>query len=145
MLNKRERYGFVKVFRICCVVLLFPVEVDLKSWQLKKSSALRRCICLVAYSFFLLHTLYKIGSLVHTFFFEPTVQLHQLLIHVVVAIASVMCAFWYYEVFIRDPALFAEYFKMTLLGNTGGKILLKDVSRRQINVLSKPWVQVIQN
>lgn len=71
----------------------------------------------------MLHMLYKAGSLAHAYFFVPDVQMHQLLIHAIMAGAPTMYSFWYYVAYVRDPAVFAGYLRMTLLKNIGGKSL----------------------
>ena len=119
MLNKGERFKVLKFFRVCSIVGQLPVEVDLTNWQIRAPPIKKRCVSAILYSFLLLHTLYKAGTLVHAYFCVPDAQLHQLLIHAVVAAATTLYSYWYYVAYIQDPALFAAYFKMTLLGNIG--------------------------
>ena len=121
MLNKRERYKVLKFFRICSNLGPFPIQVDLETWEVKPASTVKRCVCFVSYVLFVLHGLYKSGSLVYTYLFVPDAQLHQLIIHANLVMTSTMVAFWYYILYVKSPGLLAAYVKMTLLGNIGGE------------------------
>ena len=123
MLNKAERFRVLKLYRICCNIGLLPFEVDLTSWELKKTSKIKRFICFISFSSFFLHGLYKIGSLAHSYFLNPNVQPHQLVLHALVAMVCALAIFWYNKVYITDTALYAKCFNITLRGNVGGKRL----------------------
>lgn len=125
MLTIPERHKVLQILKICSVVVPLTIRVDLAKWELHVSSTKKRWISLVSYSLFVLHSLYKHGSLVHAFMFVRDVQLHQIMIHSMVAIASgIFIAFWYFVAYTQDPALFAAFVKITLQGNIAGIKLL---------------------
>ena len=123
MLNIAERFKVLKIFRICAILSLIPVQIDLQSWQLKAPSKTGRWICGLSFGTFVLHTLhtlYKIGSLAYTYSSDPNVQHHQLVIHSVLVMTSAMGTFWYKMLYLDDPELFAKYLNVTLVGKFGG-------------------------
>ena len=121
MLNKSERYKVLKTWKHFSVLGPLPVEVDLTNWRLKVPKIRKLWISVVSYILFGLHSLLVTSSLVYNFLFVPDLQLHQVMIHAVIAFASVMSTFWYYLVYAQDPGLFAKYAELTLVGNVGGK------------------------
>ena len=110
----------MKSIRICSIVGLLPTEVDLASRRLNVPSKKNKRISDLFYGLFILHTFYKCGSLAYVYFFVPNVQLHQLVIHAILAMGSAMTVCWYYSSYVWDQALFFAYVTNTLLGYTGG-------------------------
>ena len=123
MLNKRERYQVLKSLSVYCKVGPLPFEVDLATWELKESSTGKKWLCFVSNICFVLHVMYKCGSLAYAYLFVSDVQLYQLIIHLIAAMSSVMVAFWYHVMCWRSPVMFAKFAKMTLVGNVEGKRL----------------------
>ena len=120
MLNRAERYRTLEFYRISSFFCLHPIEVDLTNWKLTAPCKTKRWVSCLSLVILVFHTLYKNGSLVNAYFFDPNVQLHQLVIHAVLAMDSIMIVFYYVVVYISDPHLFAVYVHLTLLGNVGG-------------------------
>lgn len=123
MLNLQEREKVLESIIIACNLAPLPLQVNLGSRELEPASKRKKCICTVSYNLFVLHALYKACGLAYSILFESNVQLHQLVIHAIVALASILFALWYYMVYVSCPALFATFIKMTLVGNIGGERL----------------------
>ena len=126
MLNKIERLTVFQVLRLYSIVGLLPTQADLFSARLYAPSIKKKCLSALGYGLFVLHALYKNGGLVYAYLCVPNVQLHQLVIHAIMAMASATIVFWYYSVYVQNPALFFGFVNITLLGTTGG--LLADIT-----------------
>ena len=120
MLNRAERYRTLKSYRILSIVGFQLVEVDLTNSKLTASTKRKRWICFLFLGILVFQMLYKNGSLAYAYLFDPNVQLHQLVVHAVLAMAAVMTIYFYAVVYISDYDLFALYVNVTLLGNVGG-------------------------
>ena len=134
MLNKSERFKVLKFLRIQSIVGPLPIHVDLESWTVHAPSLIKKYFCSVSYVLVLLHILYKNGSF-YAYFFVPHVQLHQLMIHAVLALSTVLCSVFFYVAYIKDPRLFAAFASLTLRGKTGGTSILVDQTYKVSNEL----------
>ena len=118
MLNTAERFEVLRMIRFWCKVGLFPIKVNLATWELLPVRAKWRC----HFWFFLLalHALYKLVGL--AYWLKVGIPLHQAVVHAVLAIAAPVYSYWYYVLYIKYPHLFGVYLNMTLTGNKGGKL-----------------------
>ena len=127
MLTKSELFKVLKFLRLCSILGPLPIQVNVRTWNLKAPSTIKKCVCAVSYGLVVLHILYKNGSLAYAYLFLPHVQLHQFIIHATVAMGTAMCGFWYYMVYIKDPGLFVVCAKTTMTGQIGGSRILSQL------------------
>ena len=90
MLNKSERFKVLEFIRVSFKLGLLPLEINLMNWQVRSPSTRKQCNCFLSYCGFLLHIMYKFGSLVYTYLFVPDV------LHVIMAMGVLMTAYWYH-------------------------------------------------
>ena len=97
MLNLKERFRVLVFFRYCCIVNLFPVQVDLESWQIipGTDTKWKRWASQASYGLFIAHSLYISLRLVYATLVLHDIPLHQMVIHAVYAGAAVYVLWWY--------------------------------------------------
>ena len=123
MLNSKERQKILTFFRFFSIINLFPVQVDLQKWDIRPvcGSSWKFLACMVSYSTFVAHSLYKILSFVHASRFFSSIPLHQMLLHVQYVGVSFTLALWYYLLYIKHGEVHAQVAKLTLKAEiTGG-------------------------
>ena len=120
MLNKGEKFEFLRLFRFWCKVGLLPVQVNLSTWEIRPhANKLTIWICHLWYYLFVLNSLYKAVALVY--WLKVGIPLHQAIVHGVLAAGFFVCIYSYYVMFIKYRRLFGVYLSMTLTGNEIGK------------------------
>ena len=67
-----------------------------------------------SYPLFAAHAAYKCVSFLYVFLFLPGVELHQLMIHGIIAGPPIMHVTWYYLIFKKHAALNATITEKTL-------------------------------
>ena len=125
MLNLKERQNVLVCLRCFCTVNRFPVQVDVQDWRLSPGagSKWKELLSKAWYFLFILHTVYKVLTLVQVLLFIPGTPLYQIILHAVMAAVCAMIAFWYYILYIKHAVIFAIVMRSTLTGNitTAGK------------------------
>ena len=89
MLTNSERHQALAGLRYTSNVALLTIQVDVGSWKIHPGAGLlwKRLACPVSFGIFLMYVIHVNGSLVHAFLFQrDTIPLHQLLIHLRLAV-----------------------------------------------------------
>ena len=123
MLNSKERQKILGWFRFFCIINLFPVRVDLQTGDIRSGcgSSWKFSACMVSYSVFAAHSVYKVLSLVHACRFFSTIPLHQMVLHVQYAAVAFNLPWWYYILYVKHAQVHAQVAKLTLRAEiTGG-------------------------
>ena len=130
MLSLKER---AQVLRICHYLYSFnfvPVQVDIKTWELHAGTEAtwKSLVCLISYGLIIVNSFYKAASLLYVLFFSHETPLHQIMVHAVLAMVSVLVSGWYYDLYIRNVHTHATFLTMTLTGSiSGGKNYLRPI------------------
>ena len=125
MLSLGERQQVLKFYRLVSTVVLFPVSVDPKTWEIRSGCRSKWAFlaCAVSFSLFGAHAVYKCLSLLHAFDLYPTIPLYKMVLHAQLAISAVIFAFWYYILHVRDGCLNSQLARLILtVGITEGTI-----------------------
>ena len=124
MLNLKERRQVLAFLRYSYCFNLCPTRVDTQTWKLRRGIGTKKTawICYISYGSFLAHVSYKLLALAYSLFVLPSVPLHQILIHAVIAVVGVMNSFFYYAIHFNHADVNASFVRMTLTGDlTGGE------------------------
>ena len=122
MLTLKERTQVLRVFRYFCSVNFVPVQVDIKSLELHAATATtwKALVYLISYGLIITNTVYKAMSLLYVLFFLRGTPVHQIMVHAVVAMVSVMVTGWCYALYIKHFHVNVNFLNMTLTGNVSG-------------------------
>ena len=123
MLSLKERQEILKIYRLVSILGLFPVSVDPEKWEIRSGcgSKWKSLVCTLSVSLFGAHAAYKCASLLYAFNLYPPVPLYKLVIHADLAIATLIFAFWYYIMYVKDGSLHSQLAGLILTtGSTEG-------------------------
>ena len=122
MLTLKERKRVLSFFHYCSIICVFPVRVQVQSWDIRsgKETKWQLWLCRGSYGLFIAHASYKFIRLIHAIFFCPQVPLPQMMIHGDLAFGSLTAVYWYYLQYIDHADVNAGFVRMTLTGNIGG-------------------------
>ena len=122
MLNQRERHHVLKFFRYFSKLGVFPLQVNVGCWEIHSGfkSTWKKLACRATLGMFLAQTLYKNLSLAHVVAFGRDIPLHQMIIHMIIAAASVLMAFWYYVLHVQYRGAYAAFARVTLTATVTG-------------------------
>ena len=123
MLSLKERQTVLATLRYFTMVHQFPAPVDVQGWTVRPGTGKKWKDWLSQgwFALFCLHGLYKILTLAQVFIFFVDTPLYQIILHAMLAAASMTFAFWYYIRYIEYLNDFASFVRITLTGNiTGG-------------------------
>ena len=104
--------------------------MDAERWELRPGAGKpwKTLACSISYGLFDASASYKVGSLLYVLLFLRETPLHQVIVHMTVAVATAVIVFWYYVIFGKHADLHAKVFRVTLTGrieeDAKGELLL---------------------
>lgn len=102
MLNQRERRAVLQYIHYSCKFAPFPAEVNLESWSLGELAGLKRGMSFLFYANALLHTIFKLASLVYVLGLKQDVPLYQVILHVGLVVGYTHTCFCVYTAYIKN-------------------------------------------
>ena len=114
MLTDVEKRKVVRNIRLCSI--LNPVQVDVERAELKRNlPQWKERILLLSFALLVLNAAYKTLGLLYILLLEEGgTPVLEIVVHITLAEASTLVAFWYYILFYRSPEVHAAVVKLTL-------------------------------
>ena len=117
MLSPQERYNILRFLRFFCIIIPFPAQLSLKTWQIGHPGGCTKrkaWASKASYLLLILHVVYINLTLIHALFVLRTVPLYQLILHAVFASSTALYVFWYYILYVRHANATGEFRSLTL-------------------------------
>ena len=91
MLSMKEREKILAFCRSVSIINLFPVRVDLHTWEIRSGGGSKWIAraCRLSFALFVAHSVYTCLSFVHAIIYSRDIPLHQMIIHAECAAACV--------------------------------------------------------
>ena len=97
MLTRADRYHILTSCRLFCNLNPFPLEVNLHSGNVisGRDRKWKIWLCRLTHALLIIHAFYKVFRLAKVLIFIPATQLHEVIVHGVLAADGVIFAFWH--------------------------------------------------